>query len=387
MKILADENIPHIKELFSPFAKIITCEGRKITHEKLEGVDVLFVRSITEVNKALLENSSVRFVGTSTIGVDHIDTKWLDKQGIAYINAPGCNAIAVAEYVLSGLFVLAEKYQIDLRTSKVGIIGAGNVGSSVSQRLDILGIPFGLYDPPLEASGDKRSMMTEQELAACEFMTIHVPLTTPENSQWPTENMVDERFFERMRGMKYLINTARGHVIDGRSLKDWLDSEPSHQAIIDVWENEPHIDRDLLEKCFLSTPHIAGHSREGKSRGTLMLYHGFCKHYGFEDTLDDDEILKRDLPKDIIHLYQDQRFMEALATAIWKVYDIRDDNKALRGGLNKDIPRHFDRLRKGYKVRREFSAYRLDPVSIPDGSRRTLTELGFRTSADHESRN
>ncbi len=118
-----------------------------------------------------------------------------------------------------------------------------------------------------------------------------------------------------------------------------------------------------------------------------MLYHAFCKHFEFEDTLDDDEILNRDLPKDMIHLIQEQNFMEALSAAIWKVYDIRDDNKALRGGLTKDMPKHFDRLRKGYKVRREFSAHRLDPVSLPDGSRRTLIELGFKTSDNQESRN
>jgi len=380
MKIVADENIPHVKELFSPFAKIVTCEGRSLTADKVKDADALFTRSVTRVDKNLLENSSVRFVGTATIGVDHLDTDWLDQQGIEYINAPGCNAIAVAEYLLSSLFVLADEFGIDLRTSKVGIIGAGNVGTAVSHRLEILGIPFGLYDPPLEAAGEQRPMMSEQELAECEFITIHVPLTTAKQSKWPTDNMVNESFFKKMTGMKYLINTARGHVINGQSLKNWLDTDNNHQAIIDVWENEPFIDRELLKKCFLSTPHIAGHTREGKSRGTLMLYHAFCKHFGFEDTLNDDVVLKRDLPKDIIHLNQGQSFMEALASAIWKVYDIRDDDKALRGGLSKDITKHFDRLRKGYKVRREFSAHRLDLVSLPDGSRRTLKELGFRTS-------
>ncbi len=380
MKILADENIPHIRELFSPFAKIVSCEGRGISAEKVRDIDVLFVRSVTQVDKALLENSSVRFIGTATIGIDHLDTTWLDKQGIKYINTPGCNAVAVAEYVLSGLFVIAEQFAIDLRTSKIGIIGAGNVGTAVSHRLEILGIPFGLYDPPLENAGDKRPMMSEQELMTCDFITVHVPLTSAEQSQWPTTNMINEHFFNKMKALKYLINSARGHVIDGQALKNWLDSDNEHQAIIDVWENEPSIDSELLEKCFLSTPHIAGHTREGKSRGTLMLYHAFCKHFGFEDTLSDVEIIKRDLPKDIIHLNQEQSFMEALSSAIWKVYDIRDDDKALRGGLTKDITKHFDRLRKSYKVRREFNAHRLDLVSLPDGSRRTLQELGFRTS-------
>ena len=386
MKILADENIPHVKELFSEFAKIVTCEGRQISAEKLKDVDVLLVRSVTKINKELLENSPVRFVGTATIGLDHIDTDWLTQQNITFANAPGCNSIAVAEYILSGLFVLADKYQIDLRTSKVGIIGAGNVGTAVSEKLDILGIPYGLFDPPLEHSGDPRVMLSEKELAECEFVTLHVPLTTSKESQWPTDQMVDASWFSKMKGMKYLLNTSRGHVIKGQPLQDWLDADNSHQTILDVWENEPIIDTNLLEKCFLGTPHIAGHTREGKTRGTLMLYHAFCKQFEHEDTLEDDTFLKRDLPKDIIRLKQDQRFMQALSSAIWKVYDIRDDDKALRGGLNKDMTRHFDRLRKGYKVRREFSAHRLDPVSIPDGSRRTLIELGFKTSDDQDSR-
>ncbi|MCP4273543.1 MAG: 4-phosphoerythronate dehydrogenase [Gammaproteobacteria bacterium] len=387
MKILADENMPLVKELFSQFGKIVKCEGREISADKLKDANVLLVRSITRVNKDLLQNSSVSFVGTATIGVDHMDTDWLDQQNITYVNAPGCNSIAVAEYVLSGLFVMAEKYAIDLRNSKVGIIGAGNVGSAVANSLDILGIPYGLFDPPLEAEGDQRPMMNAKELQECEFITIHVPFTTADESQWPTDTMVDKNFFNRMQGMKFILNTSRGHVMDGKSLKDWLNSNKQHQAILDVWENEPFIDKELVEKCILSTPHIAGHTREGKLRGTLMLYHAFCKHFEFEDTLDDDEILNRDLPKDMIHLFQEQNFMEALSAAIWKVYDIRDDDKALRGGLTKDMPKHFDRLRKGYKVRREFSAHRLDPVSLPDGSRRTLIELGFKTCDNQESRN
>lgn len=385
MKILADENIPHVKELFSEFAKIVTCEGRSITADKLADVDILLVRSITKINKELLEGTAVRFVGTATIGVDHIDTDYLKHQNITYTNAPGCNSIAVAEYVLSGLLVVAEKHDIDLRISKVGIVGAGNVGTAVSKRLDIMGIPYVLYDPPLQQSGDKRKMVDEKELSTCEFMTFHVPLTTEQESQWPTNQMVDASFLNKMTKLKYLINTSRGHVINGKALKNWLDTDTQHQAIIDVWENEPFIDRELVEKCFLSTPHIAGHTREGKTRGTLMMYHAFCQHFEKEDKLIDDTFLKRDLPKDIIHLKQEQSYMRALASAVWQVYDIRDDDKALRGGLNKDMTKHFDRLRKGYKVRREFTAHRLDPVSLPDGSRRTLTELGFITSGDQES--
>jgi len=381
MKILADENIPFVKELFSAYAEIVTCEGRKICTEKLSDIDILLVRSITKVDQQLLEGTPVRFVGTATIGLDHIDTHWLDQQNIAFHNAPGCNSIAVAEYVLSGLFVIAEKFQIDLRKSKVGIVGAGNVGTAVSHKLDIMGIPFVLYDPPLQQKGDEREMVDEKELAECEFITFHVPLTKASESKWPTENMVNKAFFKKMKNMRYLINTARGNVVEIEPLKDWLAQGGEHQCIIDVWRNEPFIDSELLKQCFLASPHIAGHTREGKTRGSLMLFHDFCKHFDIEDTVDDDLYLKKDMPKDIIHLEQHQSFMDALSAAVWKVYNIRDDDKALRAGLKKDMTAHFDRLRKGYKVRREMSAHRLDPVSLPDGSRRTLLKLGFQTSS------
>ena len=382
MKILADENIPYVKELFSDFATIVTCNGRMISADILSDIDILLVRSVTKVNKELLENSPVRFVGTTTVGIEHLDTDWLQQQGIVYANAPGCNAIAVAEYILSGLFVLAEEFKVDLRHSKVAIVGAGNVGTAVSKRLDILNIPHGLYDPPLANSGDKRKMITEKELASYDIITLHVPLTNSNKSQWPTEKMIDKEFLSNMKNMKYLINTSRGDVIDSQSLKGWLDANNEHHAILDVWQNEPFIDIALLQKCLLSTPHIAGHSLEGKIKGILMIYHSFCQHFGHKDSVDDDSYLRRGQPKDIIHLQKEQSFMQTIAAAIWSVYDIRHDDKALRGGLKRDINEHFDRLRKSYKMRREFSAHRLDTISLPDGSRNTLTKLGFRMSAD-----
>jgi erythronate-4-phosphate dehydrogenase len=385
MKILADENIPHIKELFSKFADITTCDGRNVSADKLIDTDVLLVRSVTKINQQLLENSSVKFVGTATIGLDHLDLDWLKKNNISYTNAKGCNSIAVAEYVLSGLFVFAEKLQIDLRKSKIGIIGAGNVGTAISNRLDVMGIPYCLYDPPLQKAGDSRELVDEKALADCEFITAHVPLTTSSESQWPTESMINSEFFKSMKKMRYFINTARGNIIEPQALKTWLNSSTDNQCIIDVWRDEPNIDCELLEKCFLATPHIAGHSREGKTRGTLMLYHAFCKHFDIEDTLEDDSFLKRDLPKDFIKLEKGLSFLQALSSAIWQVYDVRDDDKALRAGLSKDIIKHFDILRKGYKIRREFSAHCLCPISTPDGSRGTLEELGFRTPDSQES--
>jgi len=380
MKILADENIPYVKELFSQYAEIITSDGRAITTEKLNGVDVLLVRSVTHVDGKLLQGADVKFVGTATIGTDHLDLHYLEDNNIAYINAPGCNSIAVAEYILSGLFVIAETSNIDLRKTKVGVVGAGNVGTAVSERLEVMGIPYCLYDPPLSEKGDERELGTLEDLKDCKFISFHVPLTHQEDSHWPTNLMVNSDFLNSLPKLKYLLNTSRGNVVDTQSIKAWLDESAEHQCILDVWQNEPNIDIELLNKTFLATPHIAGHSREGKTRGTLMLFHAFCKHFEIEDSLEDDEYLLQDLPKDMIQLQHGQSFMQALASAVWKVYDIRHDDKALRAGLKKDIVKHFDRLRKGYKIRREFTAYRLDEKTLPDGSRRTLLNLGFKKS-------
>jgi len=379
MKILADENIPEAKSLFSKHGKVSTFEGRDLDAKRLEDVDALLVRSITPITQQLLKDSNVKFVGTATIGTDHVDMDWLKQQGINFSNAPGCNAIAVAEYVLSGLFVISTKYNLDLRTVKVGIIGAGNVGSALATRLGILGIPYGIYDPPLADAGDSRTMMTEEELSDCDILSFHVPLTNSEQSNWPTKQLVNLDYLSKMSALKYLFNTCRGAVFKTDDIKSWLAENNERQCIIDVWENEPNIDTELLQKCLLGTPHIAGHSYEGKVRGTIMLYQAFCKCFDLDCQWDRDKIFGKNLPKDVIQLQQDLNFMQATSSAIWKVYNITDDDKALRAGMKRDLTSHFDRLRKGYKVRRECTAHRLDELTVPDGSLRTLKQLGFKS--------
>jgi erythronate-4-phosphate dehydrogenase len=378
MKILADENIPKARELFSAHGEVKTFQGRNLDPELLSDVDALLVRSITKVSSELLESSSVKFVGTSTIGTDHVDTQWLKEHKIGFSNAPGCNAIAVAEYVLSGLFVISSDFKLDLRTARVGIIGAGNVGSALATRLGILGIPYVLYDPPLATLGDHRTMVELDDLVDCDILTCHVPLTTADQSEWPTYHMVNAEFLNAMDSLQYFINTSRGSVVDTGALLDWLNSSPYHQAINDVWENEPQIDADLLEASLIGTPHIAGHSYEGKVRGTIMLYQAFCEHFHIDCDVDSNSLLTDKLPKDVITLKQDLNYMQAMSSALWRVYNIRDDDKALRAGLKKDMTSHFDRLRRGYKIRRECSAHRIDEVSAPDGALKTLKQLGFR---------
>ncbi len=378
MNILSDENIPKVRELFSAHGTVKTFQGRDLTAEDLQDIDVLLVRSVTSVNESLLAGSDVKFVGTATIGMDHLDKSWLEKQGIGYANAPGCNAIAVAEYVLSGLFLISTRFNLDLRTCKVGIIGAGNVGSALALRLEILGIPTVLNDPPLAAYDRDRNYVDYEELATCNILSCHVPLTTANESQWPTHHMVDKSFLSRMTQLQYFINTARGGIVNTPELLQWLRENPDCEAINDVWENEPNISAELLEASLIGTPHIAGHSYEGKLRGTAMLYQAFCRHFDLPIELDNDEFMGDNQATDTIKLEDDLNYMEAMSSALWKVYDISHDDKALRAGLDKDMESHFDRLRRGHKIRRECSAHRIDEVSAPDGALKTLKQLGFK---------
>lgn len=381
MKILADENIPKARELFAVHGSVKTFQGRDLSPEEVSDADVLLVRSITDVNQQLLANSTVKFVGTATIGTDHIDLDWLEANDVGFANAPGCNAIAVAEYVLSGLFYLSTEFYLDLRHSKVGIIGAGNVGSALAHRLDILSIPYVLYDPPLAGVDTTRKYVGLDELASCNILSCHVPLTIPGQSEWPTKHMINDSFLSQMTQLEYFFNTSRGSVVKTDDLLSWINNNPECHAINDVWENEPNISADLLEASLIGTPHIAGHSYEGKVRGTIMLYKAFCKYFALECDIDEEALLTDKQPKDVIKLQTELSYMAAMSQAMWKVYDLRDDDKALRAGLTKDMTAHYDRLRRGYKIRRECTAHRIDEVSAPDGALKTLKQLGFKVAS------
>ena len=378
MKLLADENIPFVKELFSEFAEIELAEGRGISKEDLADIDLLIVRSVTDVDASLIDGTPVKFVGTATIGMDHLDRAYLDGHSIPYVNAPGCNAIAVAEYIMSSLFILAKEQKVDLRHTKVGIVGAGHVGTALGNRLEQLAIPYGYYDPPLERTDTEREYMSYDELKVCDVISLHVPLTTELESKFPTLNMADDEFFKDMSDLKLLINTSRGKVVCSDSLKHWLKESDDHQVILDVWDSEPNIDIELVEQAYIATPHIAGHSFDGKVRGVFSIYQALAAFLEVEPKQDIETYLKKNRPKDIIHVEQGLSFMKALSSVILKVYNVRDDDKALRAGLERDIAQHFDRLRKGYKNRRECSVYRLDPMSLPAGARTALTNIGLR---------
>ncbi|MCH2056330.1 MAG: 4-phosphoerythronate dehydrogenase [Thalassotalea sp.] len=372
MKILFDENMPFAREFFESIGgnknTLEAFNGRKLTAEQLVDADVLLVRSITKVNEVLLEKAKqLKFVGTATIGVDHIDQALLKARSIAFYSAPGCNAVSVAEYVISALVVLAERYLLTLKDKTVGIVGAGNTGSRLSEKLTALGITHKLCDPILAQSGDTRNFVSLDEALACDIISLHVPLTR--EGEHPTYHLLDETRLAVLSGEQILINACRGEVIDNHALLKLKQSGIQTKLVLDVWENEPNVLEPLVPFADIASAHIAGYSLEGKARGSEMLYRALCKTLAIEPELS----LKQFLPTpafDSVKINQD--FDEILLKHVVKmVYDVRRDDAIFR----QQLPRYgFDHIRKTYPARREFSSL---ACSSENTELDALFQLGF----------
>ena len=286
MKILFDENMPYAKEFFSDFAssdtQLIPFAGRDLSPEQVRDADVLLVRSITQVNETLLnENQKLSFVGTATIGTDHIDQTYLTKRDVAFHSAPGCNAVSVAEYVLSALVILAERYLFDLTQLSVGIVGGGNTGTRLSEKLSALGIQYKICDPLLAANmDDTRDFVSLEEVLECDVISLHVPKVI--DGEYPTYHLLDETRLNNLKDEQILISTCRGEVIDNHALLALKKSGHGLKLVLDVWEGEPDVLTPLIDYTEIATAHIAGYSLEGKARGTEMLYQALCQHINVE---------------------------------------------------------------------------------------------------------
>ena len=276
MKIVVDDKIPYIRETICQLAdETVFLSGAAITADDVRDADVLVVRTRTRCNRQLLEGSKVQLVVTATIGYDHIDTQWLQEAGIRWTNCPGCNSGSVAQYVECALLLLEQQKGLSLRHSTIGIVGCGHVGSKVKAVAERLGMQVLVCDPLL----DNPSFVSLDEIERrCEVITFHVPLTR--EGQYATWHMADEDFFHRLPRVPYIINTSRGEVVDNQALLQALQDGRVRDAIIDVWEHEPHPDAALLDKVFIGTPHIAGYSADGKTNADNMVIDAICQHFG-----------------------------------------------------------------------------------------------------------
>ncbi|MFT7558699.1 MAG: erythronate-4-phosphate dehydrogenase [Flavobacteriales bacterium] len=365
MKIIVDENIPYANELFGIFGEVVALPGRDLKHDDVKDARALVVRSVSKVNESLLNNSKVEFVGTCTIGTDHLDKSYLEAHKIRYSSAPGCNANAVVQYIFS---VLARLDRLD-SAQRVGIIGCGNVGGRLHKQLKKLGFSCVCIDPNLDFSVNE-DLAEFSELYDCDIICMHTPLVL--GGDFPSVSLVGVEQFKQFKPGCLLINAGRGECVDNPQLKHYLKNNDDLDVVLDVWTAEPNMDGALFEYLKYGSPHIAGYSFEGKINGSTMIFRSLAQHLG----LADDEVDQH------IHSVEKACFGEietlnenSVAEYILAAYDVDVDSNSLHSALN-NLPASFDLLRKQYRKRREFSHYRIGKV-LSDKDTEILLNLGF----------
>ncbi|WP_455916155.1 4-phosphoerythronate dehydrogenase PdxB [Pantoea agglomerans] len=370
MKILVDENMPYARELFSRTGTVVAVPGRPVPQAELDDADGLMVRSVTKVNAELLSGKPVKFVGTATAGTDHIDEAFLQAQGIGFSAAPGCNAIAVVEYVFSSLLLLAERDGFLLKDRTVGIVGVGNVGGRLQARLEALGIKTLLCDPPRADRGDDGEFLPLTTLVAdADILTFHTPLF--KQGDYKTLHLADEALLKALKPGSILINACRGPVVDNAALLKVLEQRDDLSVILDVWEPEPELSLPLLAKVDIATAHIAGYTLEGKARGTTQVFEAWTAFLGKPQQVALDTLLPApEFGQITLHGELDQPTLKRL---VHLVYDVRRDDAPLRAVAA--IPGEFDRLRKNYLERREWSSLQVQCDVEPVAA--LLKKLGF----------
>lgn len=376
MKIVVDENIEFGVKAFSELGYVAAVNGRMISNEMLKDADALIIRSITNVDENLLSGTDVKFVGTATIGTDHINQEYLAAENIKFADAKGCNANAVKEYVLTALISAVLKNEIQLNGKTIGVIGVGNIGSIVSAAAEKLGMIVVKNDPPHKRATGSDEFKSLDEALACDVVTFHVPLNLEGIDK--TFHLLNASNIDKIKNCKILINSSRGPVIDNGVLAKLLAAKQKPFAILDVWEDEPNSNDELLQLVDIASPHVAGYTLEGKVNGTKLIYDQFCKHLNIEP------IWKPQLPKvenSIIEVNVDESIEKVLNNIFTKIYQIENDTKQLKASLNlapKERGKYFDELRKNYKLRREFANFNIKLNPFDETIADTLRSLNFR---------
>ena len=363
-RIIADQNMPHVEAYFGHLGEVKLMAGREIDRQAIQGAEILLVRSVTQVNQSLLEGSSVRFVGSATAGTDHIDLEYLNNNNIQFAYAPGCNAEAVVQYTLSVFSRLKPQWL----ESKVGIVGCGNVGGRLYQKLVALGVDCRVYDPFLSQS-QIPDLVSLKEVLDCDIISLHTPLTT--EGEFPTHYLFNQQVLNSLKPNTLLINAGRGAVIDNNALINRIKQSDGLQVALDVWESEPQINAELLDLVSLATPHIAGYSDEGKIRGTSMLYEALCALYLNDASFQQPNISINDTTVSL------NGTGKTLNQLLLECYNIDADDQRMRETLKQgDIGQGFDQMRKTYPQRREYSHFN---VSAGTALSRQLKILGYST--------
>lgn len=351
LKILCEDTLTYGKEFFSDIGNVTFFSGATLQAEKLVDVDCLLVRSTTRVDAQLLSNAnSLKFVATATAGTDHVDIPMLKSRNIEFFAAAGCNAIAVAEYVIAALMHLSDESTF-LENKSVGIVGAGNVGTVLAEKLSRFGVCVKLCDPPLQDAGDPRDFVALQEIMNCDVISLHVPLV--EGGLHPTRKLVDASMLQELKDHQILVNACRGEVIDQNALLRLKREGRGFKTVLDVWESEPDIDFDLVPYIDIATQHIAGHTIEGKARGTDMVYQKLIYTFKLEQKRDMWQFLPQVNPIDV----NGENKFELQKQLVKSIYDIASDDKQFREQVID--ANSFRYSRKNYGIRREFGAFKV----------------------------
>ena len=380
MKIVCDNNMPYAAEAFGTLGEVVLRDGRAIAAADVRDADMLITRSTTKVTRDLLAGSHLRFYGSAVIGTDHIDIPYIEEAGIPWSAAPGCNAESVSNYLTAALLYLGGKHGFQLEGKTLGVIGVGNVGRKVAAKAKALGMRVVACDPPRKRDASDTAaqefVALDELLAASDIITCHVPLTRAGVDR--TYHMLDRAAFARMRPGVIFVNAARGEVIETDALLEALGARVAH-AVIDTWDGEPNYRPDLLARADIVSPHIAGHSYEGKVNGTIMVYEKACRVLGVAPTY------RPQLPPPPVPAWRGDaagRMDEAvLRDAVLAVYDIMADDARLRASCVADAAaraKAFDKQRKEYPMRREFAATTVQVAHASATLLRKFRELGFQ---------
>jgi erythronate-4-phosphate dehydrogenase len=382
MKILYDENIPYGREAFAHLGDVRACAGRAITPAAVHDVDVLLVRSVTPVNEALLHDSRVRFVATATSGSDHLDHAYLQQRGIQYVDAIGSNAESVAEYVVAGLLDVAARHNLTLAGKRIGVIGVGHVGTLVARYAAALGLTVLLNDPPRQRTEPDFLGVSLDEALAADIVTLHTPLT--KEGVDATYHLLDARRIAALAPDTILVHTCRGPVVDTAALCARLRAHNDLRVIMDVWEGEPVVANDLLQRVALGTPHIAGYSWPSKVRATDIIYRAACAFIGVAPQWHAPS-LPPATPAPQFRVDAAAPTPQAAVRGIVRaLYAIVADDARLRRQLALPPDQHgahFDLLRKKYPVRLEWPQVTL--LSMPAAFRTVFAALGFADAKEY----
>jgi erythronate-4-phosphate dehydrogenase len=373
MKVVADDKIPFLKGVLEPFVDVEYLPGGEITRDHLADADALLVRTRTKCNEALLKGTPVKFIATATIGFDHIDTAWCEKNGIYWTNAPGCNSGSVYQYIASVLVTLAEKYQFNFADKTLGVIGVGNVGKKVVRLCEHLGLRVLLNDPPrARKEGICGFISMEGIRRECDIITCHVPLNMTGEDK--TFHLIDSGFLSKVNKDTILINSSRGEVVDNNALKECLKSgSPLKAAVLDVWENEPNIDPELLSLLDIATPHIAGYSADGKVNGTAMSVQALSRFFNLPLKLWVPEEIPVPDKTEIVLDCKGKTIQEIVSQAILFTYKITEDDARLRQSIGT-----FEKQRGSYPLRREFRAFEVQLLHPHSDVEHKIKNLGFQ---------